>query len=59
MFFCKFETESFMNFLEPKVAVEVLVKESNNVAAAIAEEVSWNSVERLVIGSSSRSFFSR
>ncbi|KAL0738945.1 hypothetical protein Bca4012_015155 [Brassica carinata] len=46
-------------FERRKVAVEVLVKESNNVAAAIAEEVSWNSVERLVIGSSSRSFFSR
>ncbi|KAF8054636.1 hypothetical protein N665_1322s0020 [Sinapis alba] len=46
-------------FERRKVAVEVLVKESNNVAAAIAEEVSWNAIERLVIGSSSRSFFSR
>lgn len=48
-----------MNYLELKVAVKVLVIESSNVAAAIAEEVSRNSVERLVIGSSSRSFFSR
>lgn len=48
-----------MNYLELKVAVEVLVIESNNVAAAIAEEVIRNSTERLVIGSSSRRFFSR
>ncbi|KAF8054635.1 hypothetical protein N665_1322s0019 [Sinapis alba] len=46
-------------FEQRKVEVEVLVVESNNVAAAIAEEVSRNSIERLVIGSSSRSFFSR
>ncbi|KAL0738944.1 hypothetical protein Bca4012_015154 [Brassica carinata] len=42
-----------------QVEVEILVVESNNVAAAIAEEVFRNSIERLVIGSSSRSFFSR
>ncbi|KAF2553412.1 hypothetical protein F2Q68_00037415 [Brassica cretica] len=46
-------------FEKRKVAVEVLVIESNNVAAAIAEEVIRNSTERLVIGSSSRRFFSR
>lgn len=33
--------------------------ESDNTAAAVAEEVTRNSVERLVIGGSSRSFFSR
>ncbi|CAN7014418.1 hypothetical protein IGI04_013175 [Brassica rapa subsp. trilocularis] len=46
-------------FEKRKVAVEVLVIESNNVAAAIAEEVIRNSTERLVIGSSPRRFFSR
>ncbi|KAJ4899524.1 U-box domain-containing protein 35 [Raphanus sativus] len=46
-------------FEKRKVAVEVLVIESNNVAAAIAEEVTRNPTERLVIGSSSRRFFSR
>ncbi|XP_010448470.1 PREDICTED: U-box domain-containing protein 35-like [Camelina sativa] len=46
-------------FLRRKVAVEVRVIESDNVAAAITEEVARNSTERLVIGGSSRSFFSR
>ncbi|XP_033143692.1 U-box domain-containing protein 35 [Brassica rapa] len=46
-------------FERRKVAVEVHVIESDNVAAAIAEVVSRNSIERLVIGGSSRSFFSR
>ncbi|EOA16012.1 hypothetical protein CARUB_v10004133mg [Capsella rubella] len=46
-------------FMRRKVAVEVLVIESDNTAAAIAEEVTRNSTERLVIGGSSRSFFSR
>ncbi|KAL0727064.1 hypothetical protein Bca4012_023157 [Brassica carinata] len=46
-------------FERKKVAVEVHVIESDNVAAAIAEEVTRSSIERLVIGGSSRSFFSR
>ncbi|CAF2071600.1 unnamed protein product [Brassica napus] len=46
-------------FERRKVAVEVHVIESDNVAAAIAEVVTRNSIERLVIGGSSRSFFSR
>ncbi|KAJ4913133.1 U-box domain-containing protein 35 [Raphanus sativus] len=46
-------------FERRKVAVEVHVIESDNVAAAIAEEVTRNSIERIVIGGSSRSFFSR
>ncbi|CAH8384713.1 unnamed protein product [Eruca vesicaria subsp. sativa] len=46
-------------FERRKVAVEVHVIESDNVEAAIAEEVTRSSVERLVIGGSSRSFFSR
>ncbi|XP_010438919.1 PREDICTED: U-box domain-containing protein 35-like [Camelina sativa] len=46
-------------FVRRKVAVEVRVIESDNVAAAITEEVARNSTERLVIGGSSRSFFSR
>ncbi|KAF8051669.1 hypothetical protein N665_1684s0005 [Sinapis alba] len=46
-------------FERRKVSVEVHVIESDNVAAAIAEEVTRSSMERLVIGGSSRSFFSR
>jgi serine/threonine protein kinase/nucleotide-binding universal stress UspA family protein len=46
-------------FVRRKVAVEVLVIESDNVAAAIAEEVTRDSIDRIVIGGSSRSFFSR
>ncbi|KAH0902228.1 hypothetical protein HID58_041731, partial [Brassica napus] len=46
-------------FERRKVAVEVHVIESDTVAAAIAEVVTRNSIERLVIGGSSRSFFSR
>ena len=46
-------------FERRKVAVEVHVIESDNVAAAIAEVVTRNSIERLVIGGSSHSFFSR
>ncbi|KAG7541549.1 Protein kinase domain [Arabidopsis thaliana x Arabidopsis arenosa] len=46
-------------FVRKKVAVEVLVIESDNLAAAIAEEVTRDSIDRIVIGGSSRSFFSR
>ena len=46
-------------FERRKVAVEVHVIESDTVAAAIAEVVTRNSIERLVIGGSSRSLFSR
>ncbi|KFK29004.1 hypothetical protein AALP_AA7G076800 [Arabis alpina] len=46
-------------FERRKVAVKVLVIESDNVEATIAEEVTRDSIERLVIGGSSRSFFSR
>ncbi|KAL1201191.1 U-box domain-containing protein 35 [Cardamine amara subsp. amara] len=46
-------------FEQRKVAVKVLVIESDNAAAAIAEEVTRDSIDRLVIGGSSRSFFSR
>ncbi|XP_010546147.1 PREDICTED: U-box domain-containing protein 52 [Tarenaya hassleriana] len=42
-----------------KVQVEVLVLESDDIAAAIAEEIARSSINKLVIGLSIRGFFSR
>ncbi|XP_010555606.1 PREDICTED: U-box domain-containing protein 35 isoform X2 [Tarenaya hassleriana] len=42
-----------------KVAAEIVMLEADDVAAALAEEINRHLVNRLVIGGSSRSFFSR
>lgn len=42
-----------LNIFNKKVAVEVLVIESNSVAAAITREINQHSISKLVIGRSS------
>lgn len=59
LFSQKSEKKSQMVLKKKKVRVEILVLESNEPVAAIAEEIAETGVNKLVIGMSLRGFFSR